>query len=182
MDSTKVKRTRRQPIALVVGLGIVGIALFLIFNNRFLKPVEENGGMQPAPAKDNIETRFREDGTLTFRKADGTATQIRIEIAETDQARTQGMMGRKVMRRDQGMLFVFPDAEPRAFWMVNTPLSLDIIFVGADKRIVRIHPDATPYSDASLPSDKAAQYTIEVVAGFCAEHGIAEGDEVEWMR
>jgi hypothetical protein len=80
------------------------------------------------------------------------------------------------------MLFLFPNAEPRAFWMVNTPLSLDILFVGPDRKIVKIHPDTTPFSDASLPSGAPAQYTIEVVGGFCAEHGIQEGDDVEWIR
>lgn len=182
MGSDTATHSRRQPIALIVGLGILAIALYLIFNNRLMKPGNETDRAQSTAAGDNIETRFRDDGVLTFRKSDGTASQIRIEIARTDQARTQGLMGRKVMRRDQGMLFIFPEAEPRAFWMVNTPLSLDIIFVGPDRKIVRIHRDTTPFSDASLPSGSPAQYTIEVVGGYCAEQGIQEGDEVEWIQ
>ncbi len=182
MNSDTTKPSRRQPVALIVGLGILAISLYLIFGNRFMKPKGDTGGTNGSPAASSIETRFRDDGVLTFRKMDGTASQIRIEIARTEQARTQGLMGRKVMRRDQGMLFIFPDAEERSFWMVNTPLPLDIIFVDADRKIVKIHRETVPFSDASLPSGKPAQYTVEVVGGYCAEQGIQEGDAVEWIE
>lgn len=176
------RKHKRMPVALYIGLGILAIALVLIFLKDIF-PGKNKVIEQSSTSSSDIETRFREDGSLTFSKNDGRSiTEIAIEIADNEQARTQGLMGRKVMKMNHGMLFVFDEENEKSFWMVNTPLSLDIIFVNAEKKIVKIHRNTTPYSDGSLPSEKPAQYTIEVVGGFCAQHKIEEGDAVNWLR
>ena len=80
------------------------------------------------------------------------------------------------------MLFIFPNEEYRSFWMANTPLSLDIIFVNSAREIVTIQRDAVPFSEESVPSTKPATYVVEVNAGYADRHGLAEGDRVQWSR
>src|SRR3546814_4402450 len=81
---------------------------------------------------------------------------------------------------DEGMLF--PSREPmvRSFWMKNTPLSLDIIFIGPDRRIINIAANTTPYSLDSVVSDGPAVAVLELVGGRAAELGIGPGDKVDW--
>lgn len=126
---------------------------------------------------------FRNDARLTFSDETGTAlVSVEVEIAESEQARTQGLMGRDRMREDQGMLFIFPAQEYRSFWMANTPISLDIIFVNTDLEIVTIQRNTVPYSEESIPSTAPAMYVIEVNGGYCDRHGIREGHKAAWIR
>lgn len=76
------------------------------------------------------------------------------------------------------MLFIFQKEEPRSFWMANTPLSLDIMFVNADKEIVRIHHSTPPFSHENFKSGVPAQYAIETNGGFAVAHDIREGMKV----
>lgn len=78
----------------------------------------------------------------------------------------------------KGMLFIFENNEPRSFWMANTPLSLDIIFVNNEGEIVRIHHSAQPFSEKNVKSDKPAKYVIETNAGYCISNDIQEGMNV----
>jgi uncharacterized membrane protein (UPF0127 family) len=167
-----------------IGLGVIAVAVILIFMKDLFPDKKYSLKVdQQNQSPNDIESRFRDDGRLTFSKEDGKPiTHIAIEIADDERARTQGLMGRKILQRDHGMLFVFQDEEERSFWMVNTPLPLDIIYVNSEKKIVKIQANTTPFSDASLPSEKPAQYTIEVNAGFCNQYGIQEGDVVDWVR
>ncbi|MBE0644685.1 MAG: DUF192 domain-containing protein [Bacteroidetes bacterium] len=127
--------------------------------------------------------QMREDAALTFVTPDGAVrTIINIEIADEEASRTQGLMGRQHMAEDQGMLFVFPDEDYRSFWMANTPLPLDIIYVNKSNTIVTIQRNTVPYSEESVPSTAPATYVIEVNAGFSDRHGIMEGDKVRWQR
>ncbi len=86
------------------------------------------------------------------------------------------------MEEMQGMLFVFEDATPRSFWMKNTYISLDIIYVDADKKIVSIQKSAVPLSEESLPSYKDAMYVVEVNAGFTDKYNIKEGDQISFKE
>jgi uncharacterized membrane protein (UPF0127 family) len=126
---------------------------------------------------------FRNDGTLAFLREDGSvAKSIQVEIAETEEARTRGLMGRRAMTLDQGMLFVFQRAEPQGFWMRNTPLPLDIIFVGADSTIVNIARRTRPLSDSLVSSAGPAQYVVEVRGGFSDRYGLQDSLRVRWQR
>lgn len=77
------------------------------------------------------------------------------------------------------MLFIFPDATDRSFWMKNTPIPLDMIFITPEKRILGIVPDTKPFTTNPLGVAGAAKYVLEVNGGFCTKHGIAAGDTIE---
>jgi len=81
-----------------------------------------------------------------------------------------------------GMLFIFPQESPLSFWMKNTSLPLDIIYINADFTIVHIAENTTPYSTAQIPSKQPAKYVLEVNGGFCQHHGIVAEDRVEFSR
>ena len=105
-----------------------------------------------------------------------------IEIASSEQKREQGLMYRDSLGQNQGMLFIFPQAEIQAFWMKNTRMPLDIIYIGPDQKIVSIAANAQPYDETSLPSEGPAQYVLEIAGGSCAELGISTGDVVSWTE
>src|SRR5699024_12235641 len=117
---------------------------------------------------DNNRTRtLNYKRMVSFLSAKGdTISTINVAIADNDQERNQGLMDVRNLPADKGMLFIFDENKPRGFWMANTPLPLDIIFVNADKEIVRIHHNAQPFSEKSLTTDKPAQYVIETNAGY----------------
>jgi uncharacterized membrane protein (UPF0127 family) len=86
------------------------------------------------------------------------------------------------MSDEQGMLFIFSEAAEQSFWMKDTYISLDIIYVDDKKEIVSIQKYTTPQSEESLPSYKKAQYVVEVNAGFCDKYHIAFGDRIAFTR
>jgi hypothetical protein len=98
-----------------------------------------------------------------------------LEIADTGPTRARGLMRRDSMPRDHGMIFVFPEAEPQAFWMKNTRIPLDIIYVDAGGKVVSCH-SMKPYDLTTTPSDGPAKYAIELNAGVVAETGVKPGD------
>ena len=117
--------------------------------------------------------------SITFLTSDeDSLTTIEVAVADNDTKRSQGLMDVRDLPSDKGMLFIFEDNQPRSFWMANTPLSLDIIFVNADYEIVRIHHSAKPYSEKNFKSDKPAKYVIETNGGFCISKDIQEGMNV----
>ena len=100
------------------------------------------------------------------------------EIADEPAEQERGLMFRRELAREHGMLFQFPRPAPQAFWMHNTPLSLDIIFIGPDGRILNIAEHATPFSQDPIPSRGPAIAVLEINAGLSRELGIAPGDRV----
>lgn len=120
-------------------------------------------------------------GSLSFIDKDGNkVSDIQIAIADDDAKRAQGLMDVKRMPMDSGMLFIFPDEMPRSFWMANTPLPLDIIYVAADSTIVSIYPQTKPYSQESLPSGAPAKYVVEVNGGYTINKDIREGYKIRF--
>ncbi len=115
--------------------------------------------------------------SLTVTTASGTHDFL-VEIADDDAERERGMMFRAPLADDRGMLFQFPDAAERAFWMKNTPNSLDIIYIDPRGRIVSIAHHATPYSETPLASNGAASGVLELRAGRAEEIGAKVGDTV----
>lgn len=101
-----------------------------------------------------------------------------VEIADDDAERQRGLMHREPLADDRGMLFQFPDVAERGFWMHNTPSSLDIIYIDPRGRIVSIARNATPNSDAIIPSNGPASGVLELRAGRAAEIGAEPGDVV----
>ena len=101
-----------------------------------------------------------------------------VEIADDDAERQRGLMEREPLADDRGMLFEFPDVAERGFWMRNTPSPLDIIYVDPHGRIVSIAKNATPYSEAVIPSNGPASGVLELRAGRADEIGAKPGDRI----
>ncbi|WP_143306120.1 DUF192 domain-containing protein [Chitinophaga vietnamensis] len=127
---------------------------------------------------------FKKEADLAFIAKSGADTirKIDVQLAQTDQQREDGLMYRKSMTDDQGMLFIFNDMEERSFWMKNTYISLDIIYIDDKMEIVSIQKYATPLSEQSLPSFKKAQYVLEVNGGFCDKYHIGYGDKISYKK
>lgn len=124
---------------------------------------------------------FRKDGELTFLDSNRIVTKIDIQIAQTEFDRELGLMFRKSMDENQGMLFIFPDVQVRSFWMRNTIIPLDMIFIDSTKTILNIAKSTTPYSDNSYTSVGPAKYVLEVNGGFADRHQIRQGEKVNWL-
>lgn len=105
---------------------------------------------------------------------------FKVELADTPEAQARGLMFRTELGDDEGMIFPSAAPEPRSFWMKNTPLSLDIIFIGPDGRITNIAANTTPYSLESVSSSGLASAVLELRAGRAAALGIVPGDRVVW--
>lgn len=117
---------------------------------------------------------------LTVRRGNRTLP-FRVELARTGAEQARGLMFRTAMGADEGMLF--PSDPPRAgvaFWMKNTVIPLDIIFIGADHRVLNIAAKAVPYSLDPLPAAGPVIGVLELNGGRAAELGIVPGDKVEW--
>jgi uncharacterized protein len=108
--------------------------------------------------------------------------RVQVEVADTPDARARGLMYRRDLAADAGMLFIFPNESVQHFWMKNTPLPLDMIFISADLRIAGIVADTRPFSTNPLGVEAPSQYVLEVHGGFCARHGITAGDRVELVK
>lgn len=91
-------------------------------------------------------------------------------------------MWRRRMEEDQGMLFIMKSQKPQSFWMLNTYLPLDIIFVDDQLQIVKIRPNTKPQSLDQVTSERPAMYVVEVNAGFAQEHSLKEGDKIQFEK
>lgn len=113
--------------------------------------------------------------------SDGRSVEIRAEVASTGQQRETGLMFRKSLGRNEGMLFLFPDLAVRNFWMKNTLIPLDMIFISENLTIIRIH-HAVPCTTDPCPtysSGEPAKYVLEVNGNATADYDIRAGSRVE---
>lgn len=101
-----------------------------------------------------------------------------VEIARTEQERSTGLMYRKSLPEGRGMLFDFSPEQRVAMWMKNTYIPLDMIFIAADGRIIRIAENTEPLSERIIPSGGLARGVLEVAGGTARKYGIAPGDRV----
>jgi uncharacterized membrane protein (UPF0127 family) len=106
----------------------------------------------------------------------GAPIPVVVEVVATPALRQRGLMFREELPGGHGMLFLFPASAPLSFWMKNTLIPLDILFIEKSGRIVRIHQNTTPHSEAPLASDAPARFVLEVPGGWTAQVGIREGD------
>jgi uncharacterized protein len=112
--------------------------------------------------------------TITI-DTDHGSQKFQVEIADTDASRERGLMFRKTMEPDHGMLFVFPIDEGVAFWMKNTILPLDMVFIRDDGTISSVAPNATPFSTQEIASVEMVRAVLELNAGRAAALGIVPG-------
>ena len=119
---------------------------------------------------------------LTVTKANGETHRFSVEIARTPEQQERGMMFRESMGEDEGMIFPYANADFRSFWMKNTLIPLDIIYVKPDKTIANIAAMTQPMSLDFHYSTEPVNLVLELKGGRAAELGIQPGDKVEWPK
>ncbi|MCC5933057.1 MAG: DUF192 domain-containing protein [Candidatus Cyclonatronum sp.] len=155
--------------------------LFLLFNACS----DDNGGTGEQTGSAAAARVLEYPATVHFKTshdAQEPSATVRVAVAESNMARQQGLMNVYEMPEDGGMIFIFDQQQPLSFWMANTPLSLDMVFVNDEFEIVRIHQNTTPFSQQQYPSGRPALYVVEVHGGFTARHDIQEGHFIEFIR
>lgn len=152
------------------------IAVLLLGSYSCKEKIEEKSLTQ--------EVLFTKDGELKLIKSenDSIIINLDIEIADTEYKTETGLMYRNSMDENQAMLFVFNDERPRSFYMKNTAIALDIIYLNTNKEIVSIQKNAKPYDKTSLPSNANAKYVLEVNAGLSDKWQLKNGDKVDWKK
>tara|TARA_R100000655_G_scaffold29472_1_gene59506 strand:- start:73448 stop:73918 length:471 start_codon:yes stop_codon:yes gene_type:complete len=120
---------------------------------------------EPKPSISVEEPQFKKEAEAYLVKATGdTLTSLDLEVADDEYQRQTGLMYRNSMQDNQGMLFVFPDEQLRSFYMKNTRIPLDLLFLDEDYKIVDFQEDVKPMSEASLPSKVPAKFVLELNA------------------
>ena len=135
------------------------------------------GGASDAPALERSEAGL-EQVHVTIKSATGTHRFI-AEVARSPEEQQRGMMFRESVAPDRGMIFPYDPPQDTAFWMENTLIPLDMIFIRADGTIARI-ATATPLSQELVPSGEPVAAVLEIAGGRSAQLGIKAGDKVEW--
>ena len=107
---------------------------------------------------------------------------VKVEIAREDPERQRGLMFRQKLEAGRGMIFLFERPERLKFWMKNTYIPLDMIFIGADKRVVYVEENAEPLTtQARGPADEDSQFVLEVPGGWARAHGVERGVAVKFV-
>ena len=171
IDTIPKSRHRMQ---IGISFTVIVIALVVIF---MPKKIENH-------ASASTDTpMFKKQGELTLADSnEKPIVSIDIEIADDDAKREVGLMGRPVMEERQGMLFIYEEEQLTPFWMRNTILSLDIIFINKQRKIITIHKNTKPFSDDTYSPTEMTMFVLEVNAGFTDKYGIKEGDMVSWKK
>ena len=112
--------------------------------------------------------------------AGGSAYKFEVEIVTTPETRAQGLMYRQSLAPNAGMLFIYPGEQPVSFWMKNTLIPLDMLFLKSDGSIARIAHNAVPHDETPIDSGAAVKAVLEVKGGTAQALGIKEGDRVEY--
>ncbi|BCX13894.1 MAG: hypothetical protein KatS3mg085_426 [Candidatus Dojkabacteria bacterium] len=172
----KILQNLKSPIILLISAIATVISVFfavliaLGVGENFLNNNEANQDIQlNAIPSENIEI-IAPNGKKIF-----------VEIADDNTERQRGLMFRDYLPEDAGMLFVFEKEQTLNFWMKNTYIPLDIIFLDADKKVVKIHTNTMPNQTTEIySSEKPAKYTLEVNAFWTEKNGIKIGDRFIW--
>lgn len=106
--------------------------------------------------------------------------RIDAEVAASASAQERGLMFRTALGPDEGMIFPMNPPRRTAFWMRNTVIGLDIIFIGADHKVLNVAANAVPYDETALPSAGEAAGVLELAAGRAAQLGIGPGTAINW--
>jgi len=122
----------------------------------------------------------RDRGPVAVIRGPGAAVEVSLEVAATPAERERGLMYRTSLAEGRGMLFVFDADGNQSFWMKNTLIPLDLLFIARDGTVVGIHANATPLSTANIAVGKPSRYVLEVPGGWAARHGISAGARVDF--
>ena len=124
---------------------------------------------------------FADEGDLQI-YTESDSILLDIEIADSDVEREKGMMYRTSMKSDRGMLFVFDRERPQSFWMKNTYIPLDLIFINQALNIVQISPNNIPATETQIVCKQPAKYVLEVNGGFAEAYNLRAGHKISWSR
>ena len=165
-------------------LSYLAIALMLAFGITYIvSSVSGNKNKPQQNKRQKVEIPFTKHANLQVLSTKGdTIHSFNLEIAEDDYHTQLGLMYRSGMDDNNSMLFIFSDVQPRAFWMKNTRIGLDIIYADANGIIVSIAKYAKPFDEKSLPSKAPAKYVLEINDGLSDKLGINVGDKLVWER
>ena len=122
-----------------------------------------------------------DEGKLVLHSSTGDYS-FNVEVVDTNESRAQGLMYRTELADDAGMLFDFKQERPVSFWMRNTFIPLDMIFVGADGVVRNIHVNAIPHDVTGIPSEGPVQFVLEIPGGRSVEIGLKPGDTMDHPR
>lgn len=168
-QSDKSKKNIPKSV-LIIGILIILAIVIVIINNS-----------KKETSTTSDEYQFHKEDELVILDSNKVIKKkIDIEIADTEYDRELGLMFRNEMTDEQGMLFIFPFEDYQSFWMRNTYLPLDMIFIDSQKRIITIHKNTIPLSEGSYRSSAPTKYVLEVNAGFTDKYQIQEGDYIDW--
>jgi uncharacterized membrane protein (UPF0127 family) len=171
-------------LALLLALPILSaLSCIYLCKTVFCGQYNLSGKEVPLQTVRNVgESNFVKEGELIFltEKNKAQIVQIDIEIADTPHELATGLMRRRSMPNAAGMLFIFDRSQLLFFWMKDTYIPLDIIFVDENMRIVNVKKNARPLSEKLIPSIRDAMYVVEVSAGFCDKYGIKIGDNLSY--
>lgn len=117
---------------------------------------------------------------VTIATEQGRELTFQVEVADTPAKRELGLQYRRDLALDRGMIFLFPGESEHSFWMKNTPIPLDMIFIGRDQKIVGIVEQAVPFSTDSRSVPGASQFVLEINGGLAKHYGIKAGDSVRF--
>lgn len=112
----------------------------------------------------------------------GSPWRVKVELARTPEELTRGLMFRDSLGANEGMLFLFPRSEIRRFWMRNTHIPLDMVFLDSSRVVVGIEENAVPLDETSRGPDTPAQYVVEVRGGLARQHGLGVGARAEFRN
>mgnify|MGYP000400941206 CR=1 FL=1 len=169
-----MNKTTRAIVAIVLLLAFIGWLFITVI--PFGAP--EGDSAPASPQNKTYEPKFKDEGDLYIVSEGDTLKKIEIELANTPEKIQYGMMYRKSLEEDHGMLFFMGEERPQSFWMKNTYVPLDIIFINANQQIVSIQKNAKPLSEESLPSMGNASYVLEVAGGISDTYGFEKGNQV----
>jgi hypothetical protein len=117
---------------------------------------------------------------VTITTKQGRNVAFQVEVADSPAKRQLGLQYRRELASDHGMIFLFPEESQQTFWMKNTPIPLDMIFINRDMKIVGIVEQTVPFSLDSRSVDAPSQYVLEINGGLAKRHGIQTGDRVRF--
>jgi uncharacterized protein len=139
-------------------------------------PACKSDGQKAAPASAPANTAAQ----VTIETADRKIV-FRVEVALTPEEHARGLMYRTRLATDAGMIFIFDEAQIQRFWMKNTLIPLDMVFIGADRRIVGVVENAAPETEDERKVGAPSQYVLEIGGGLAAQLGIRAGQPVDFQ-
>lgn len=132
------------------------------------------------PKDEQKERTLEASPRVVIENSAGQQITVEVELARTEAQKRQGLMRRKELPENRGMLFIFAYESRQTFWMKNTLIPLDMIFIGQDFKIKGIIENAKPESERLLRISEPSRYVLEVNAGFAQKNGIQAGDKVKF--